>query len=221
MGSTRKIAMIVGVLFIVAMLLAMTNQYLLGLSISDPDYLATVSANENQVLIGVLLALTMTASVVGISIMMFPIFKKHSESLALGYVGVRVFEGFFDAVGAIIPLLLITLSQEFVNAGAPDATYFQTLGALLIAVKDWTLVVVPIVFGLGALVFYYLSYQLKLIPRWLIVWGFIGAILVLAYGLLGMFGDSLFVLALPITVQEMVLAVWLIVKGFNPSAIAS
>jgi len=95
------------------------------------------------------------------------------------------------------------------------------LGALLRAVNDWTLVLVPIVFGLGALVFYYLSYQLKLIPRWLIVWGFIGAIFVLSYGLLGMFGDSLFLLALPITVQEMVLAVWLIVKGFNPSAIAS
>jgi len=221
MDSHRKTAIIVGVLFLVAMLLAMINQYLLGLSINDPDYLTAVSANENQVLIGVLLALTMTASVVGISIMMFPIFKKQSESLALGYVGVRIFEGFFDAVGAIIPLLLITLSQEFVAAGAPDATYFQTLGALLRAVKDWTLVLVPIVFGLGALVFYYLSYQLKLIPRWLIAWGFVGATLVLASGLLGMFGDFLFLLALPITVQEMVLAVWLIVKGFNSSAIAS
>jgi len=115
MNSNRKTAIIVGVLFLVAMLLAMINQYLLG-PMNDTDYLTAVSANENQVLIGVLLALTMTASVVCISIMMFPIFKKQSESLALGYVGVRIFEGFFDVVGAIIPLLLITLSQEFVTA---------------------------------------------------------------------------------------------------------
>jgi len=220
MDSHRRTAIIVGVLFLVAMLLAMMNQYFLGLSINDPDYLTAVSANENQVLIGVLLALTMTASVVSISIVMFPIFKKHNERLALGYVGVRIFEGFFDAVGVISPLLLVTLSQEFVNAGAPDASYFQTLGALLIAARAWTLVLVPIVFGSGALVFYYLSYQLKLFPRWLIVWGFVGATLVLAYGLLGMFSDSLFLLALPITVQELVLAVWLMVKGFNSSAIA-
>jgi hypothetical protein len=69
--------------------------------------------------------------------------------------------------------------------------------------------------------FYYLLYQSKLIPRWLSGWGLIGAILVLAVGLLAMFGLDLGFLWAPLAVQEMVLAVWLIVKGFNPSAIAS
>jgi hypothetical protein len=79
-----------------------------------------------------------------------------------------------------------------------------------------------IVFSLGALMIYYLFYQSKLIPRWLSVWGLIGAILYLAAGLFAIFSvDFSILLEAPLALQEMVLAVWLIVKGFNPSAIAS
>ena len=109
MDSNRKTAIIVGVLFITATVSAMLSGVFSG-SIDNPDYLTAVSANENQVLIGVLFQLTLTASVVAIPIMMFPILKKHNESLALGYVGARIFEGFFDAVMAIGLLLLVTKS---------------------------------------------------------------------------------------------------------------
>jgi hypothetical protein len=154
--------------------------------------------------------------------MMFPIFKKYNEALALGYV---VFRGALETVtyfgSVIIWLLLITLSQEYVKAGAPDAPYFQTLGTLLLEAADWIDYISTLAFSLGALMFYYLLYQSKLIPRWLSGWGLIGAILVLAVGLLAMFGLDLAILWAPLALQEMVLAVWLIVKGFNPSAIAS
>ncbi len=93
--------------------------------------------NENQVLIGALLWLAMTASVVAIPIVMFPILRKHNEGLALGYVGARIFEGFFEAVNVVSLLSLLSLSREFVTAGAPVASYFQTSGALLLAVIDW------------------------------------------------------------------------------------
>jgi len=221
MNSTRKTAIIVGVLFIIVMVSTIISGVFLG-SIRDPDYLTAVSANENQVLIGVLLMLALVASVVAIPIVMFPILKKHSESLALGYVGARIFEGIADAViYGISPLLLLTLSRDFVKAGIPDASYFQTSGALLLAVHDWSNVLENFPYGLGALIFSYLLYKSKLIPRFLSVWGLIGATLMLATGLLRMFDPSLIYLALPILVQEMVLAVWLIVKGFNSSAIAS
>jgi hypothetical protein len=81
------------------------------------------------------------------------------------------------------------------------------------------------VFGLGALILYYLLYQSRLIPRWISIWGFIAIILHLATGILILFGwaseDSQWVtlMNLPILLQEMVMAVWLIVKGFNPAAI--
>ena len=228
MDSNRKTAIIVGVLFIIATVAPIISVVPLSVvplgflgSVGDPDYLTAVSANENQVLVGVLLWLTQIASVVMIPIMMFPILKKHSESLALGYVGARIFEGFFDAVMAIGLLLLLTLSQEFVNAGAPVASYFQTSGALLLALYDWSSVPENFPYGLGALILNYLLYKSKLIPRWLSVWGLIGATLMLATGLIRMFDPSLIYGALPIILYEMVLAVWLIVKGFNSSAIAS
>lgn len=225
MNSNRKTARIVGILFLTATIAGTLGVVFLG-SIYDPDYLTKVSANENQVLIGALLALIMGAAVVGIPVMMFPIFKKHNESIAIGYVGARIIEAVIFVAAAISWLLLLTLSQEFVKAAAADASYFQTFGTLLLAAGDWTHVPVDFAFGLGALMFYYLLYQSKLIPRFLSVWGLIGGTLMLAAGLLGMFGLNPFstisiFLNLPIAVNEMVLAVWLIVKGFNPSAIAS
>jgi len=219
MDSTRKTAIIVGVLFITALVSSMLSGVFSG-SINDPDYLTAVSANENQVLVGVLFQLSLTASVVAIPIMMFPILKKQNESLALGYVGARIFEGFFDAVIAISLVLILTLSRKFVEAGAPDASYFQTSGALLLAVKDWSSVPENFPYGLGALILNYMFYQSKLIPRWLSGWGLVGGTLMLAMGLLRMFGYSVTFLALPILLNEMVLAVWLLAKGFNSSAIA-
>ena len=104
---------------------------------------------------------------------------------------------------------------------ARDASYFQTSGALLLAAKEWTSVVENFPYGLGALILNFVLYQSKLIPEWLSVWGLIGATLLLAMGLLRMFGHSVYFLALPIILNELVLAVWLIVIGFNSSAIAS
>ena len=220
MDSNRKTAIIVGVLFITALVSSMLSGGFSG-SIDDPDYLTAVSANENQVLIGVLLMLTATASLVAIPIILFPILKKHNEGLALGYIGARIFEGFFDVVIAISMLLLLTLSREFVEAGAPDASSFQTSGILLIALKDWAGIPEQFPYGLGVLILNFAFYQSKLIPRWLSGWGIVGGALILAMGLLRLFGYSVFLLAIPIILNEMVLAVWLIVKGFNSSAIAS
>jgi len=119
-NSSAIVSTIVGVLFITALASSMLNGVFIK-PINDPDYLTAASVNENKVSIGVLFQLTLTASVVAIPIMMFPILREHNESLALGYVGARIFEGFFDAVIAISQLLLLTLSREFVKAGIPTA----------------------------------------------------------------------------------------------------
>jgi len=227
MNTYRKTAIIVGVLFITATVVSSLYYVILDPILNAPDYLIKVSENANQVIIGVLLYLIDCAAVVAIPIMLFPIFKKHNEALALGYVGSRMIESITLIVGHISLLALLTLSQEYVQAAAPDASCFQALGALLLSVIDWThLLGVEIVFALTPLILNYLLYRSKLVPRFISVWGFIGAILLLASGLLGMFGHSpasaisLF-FHLPIAVQEMVFAVWLIVKGFNSSAITS
>jgi len=222
MNSNRKTARIVGVLFITATVAPILTFFFLG-SLVAPDYLVNVSVNENQVLIGMLLELIWALAVVGIPVMLFPILKKHNEGLALGFLGFRFIEAVSTIVHSIILLSLLTLSQEFVIAGAPDASYYLTLGTLLLAARDWAFMIGSgLVWSLSALILNYILYQSKLIPRWLSGWGLVGATLSFAVYLLQFFSINLtdFLFA-PIAVQEMVFAVWLIVKGFNSSAIAS
>jgi hypothetical protein len=87
---------------------------------------------KGQVTIGALLAFIAAAASVGIAISLYPILRKYDEGLALGAVGFRLIEGVFYIIGVMGLLLLLTLSQEFVKAGAPDSSYFQTLGVLLL-----------------------------------------------------------------------------------------
>jgi hypothetical protein len=225
MNSYRKTAIIVGVLFIIATAASILSTPFLG-SLDASNYLTSVSANENQVIIGMIFELIAAVSALGTAVVLFPVLKKTIESLALGYVALRLIENIFYIVGALSLPIILTVSQGYV-AGASNASYYQPLGALLLALHDWSIWMGTLIFfGLGSLTLNYLLYQSKLVPRFLSVWGLIGAALVLLFGLLSLFilttGFNIFtILAVPILVQEMVFAVWLIVKGFNPSAIAS
>lgn len=219
-GINRKTAIIVGVLYIVGTIAGILSLVFTGSILSDPNYLIRVSENQNQILLGVLLVLAMGFSLAMMSVVLFPILKKQNEALAFGAV---VFRGMLEAVlyiaVAISWLLLLTISQEYVKAGVPDASHFQTVGALLLKATDRIGSILDIVFSLGALMIYCLFYQSKLIPRWLSVWGIIGAILYLASGLFSMFSVDFGILEAPLALQEMVMAVWLIVKGFNLSSV--
>jgi len=228
MDTNRKTAIIVGVLFIIGTVAGILSVVFTSSILNAPDYLMKVSANENKIIIGALFVLVMGFALAMVPVMMFPIFKKHNEALALGYV---VFRGALETVtyiaSVICWLFLLIVSQEYLKAGAPVASYFQTLGALLLKGNDSISTILVIVFSLGALMLYYLFYQSKLIPRWISGWGFIAILLHLVTGFLILFHlQSPFstiniVMNLPIFLQEMVMAVWLIGKGFNPSAIAS
>ena len=221
-NSNKKTARIVGALFIIATVAGVLSVVGTGRHLNTPDYLVNVSANGNQIIIGAILVLIMGAAIAPIPVMLLPILKKHNEALALGYVVFRVLEVVTFIAIAISFLLLLTLSQEYVQAGAPEASYYQTLGTLLLAAVDWINPITIIVFSLSALILNYVFYQSKLIPRWLSGWGLIGATLHLAGGLIGMFSfNQVDLFAAPIGLQEMVYAVWLIVKGFGSSAIAS
>jgi hypothetical protein len=225
--TNRKTARIVGVLYIIGTVAGILSLVFMGPIRDAQDVLIGVSANENRVITGALIILVMGLALAMVPVMMFPILRKQNEALALGYV---VFRGGLETVTSIATaiswLSLLTLSRAYVQAGAPDAATFQALGTLLLEAEEIESIT-TIVFPLGALMFYYLLYQSRLIPRWLSGWGLIAALLWLTTGLAATFGlisrmsTIQVVLALPIAVQEMVLAVWLIVKGFNPSAIAS
>ena len=227
MNTYRKTAISVGVLFIMADVLNMLGNIPLKTILDAPDYLINISANENQVIIESLLVLFSAFACAGIAIGLYPVLKKHHEGLALGSVAFRIMEGVLYIVAVVGLLSLLTLSREYVKAGASNASLFQVSGTILLAIKTWAGQSAVIAFTLGGMMYYYVFYQSKLIPRWLSGWGFIGVVFSLAATLLTIFGQIIpfspvfWILHLTIFLQEIVLAVWLIVKGFNPSAVAS
>ena len=154
LDTNRGTAIIVGILFITATVSYMLGSGNLDPLLNAPDYLLEISTNENQMVIGNLLEFVNYIAVICIPFMMFPIFRKHNEALALGYSVFRVVEAVTLIVGNIILLSILTLSQEFVKAGAPDASYFLTTGSLIMSVRDWSILLgVNIIFPIGALIF--------------------------------------------------------------------
>ena len=221
MDSYRKTAIIVGVLFIIATVTAIITIVFLGSTLEMPLDFNLISENEFQLVISVLFWIILAVSVMGIGAMMYPILKKYHEGLAVGYIVLRLTESILIIIASISILSLLKLSQEYV-IGTLDISFYQPLGFLLLALQNWSFEIGTLIFlGLGGLFLYYPLYELRFVPRWLSGWGLIGAISVLLYGLLSLFGiaDSMIVnlLAAPIAIQEMVFAVWIIFKGFNSS----
>jgi len=223
--NTNKTARIVGALFLISNVTFLLGAFVFVEPIlGAPDYLTLASANRTQVVLGALLELVNGIAYVGIAVLVFPILRQRFESMALWYVGFRVIEFVMQTLSDISPLALLRLSEEFVKAGAPASSSFQALGTLLLAERYWAFQMVTFALVLGALVFYYMLYQSRLIPRFISVWGLIGALAVLATALLDTFGispGSLEFLGVLMLLNELFLGVWLIVRGFNPSAIVS
>jgi hypothetical protein len=225
MNTHKRTARIVGALFLIAIVVSLVGGIWLESIITAPDYLVTVSANRTQVIIGVLLELTNGLAVIGIAVGLFPLFRKNNEALALGYVALRIIEAVIIVAAVISPLALIALSQEYARMGAADVSTFQAVGTSLLVVRAFLAgQMLGIFFCLAALLLYSLLYQTKLVPRFISIWGFIAVLLVFAWNLLELFGISVgigIVLALPMILNEIFLALWLIIKGFEPSAIAA
>lgn len=218
MDIHKRNARIIGGLFILATVLAIVGGSLL-LPLDEPGYLTETANAQGQMVLGALLEIVMAVSVVGIAVMFFPVLRRHDEGLGLGYVGARVLEAVLLGAAAISGLVILTLGLDYGSEA-------QGLADLALVFREWTYLLGSLVFlGLGGLVLYPLLYRSRLVPAWLSLWGLLAAILILTRGLIEMFGVELSgvvqgVLAAPIAIQEMVLALWLIVKGFDMSAFA-
>jgi hypothetical protein len=221
--SFRKIAVITGVIFIIATVASLLAAALTPV-LTGTDYLTRFSAHTNQVAAGAFVYLVAAFASAGIAIAMYPVMKGSNAGLALGSVVFRALEAVFYMVGVLSLLSLLTLGQQFTTAGAADRTSLQAIGDLLVSVHGNAALVAVFAFCLGAFMYYYLFFQSRLIPRWLSGFGIVAIILMMAACVLALFSGnritSYIPLAFPIFLQEMVLAVWLIVKGFNPSVIA-
>ena len=225
MNSNRKAATVAGWLYVLGFVTGILS---VAYAVDAPDYLLKAAANANEVMTAAFFHLMMAPAYVGIAIALYPVLRQYHPHLAFGFASFRVIAGGFIILGVVFLLLILTLSQEFVRAGAPEAAYFQTLGVLLQAGRDLVNhIAIILAVSLSSLMYYAMLYQTRLVPRWLSGWGLVGttltifATLLVMFRLIGIITTSYLVLYFPMALQEMVLAVRLIVKGFNPSAIAS
>ena len=224
--SSRVNAVVAGVLLIVATFASLASGHFLA-PVTHDDSLTSAAAHQSQVATGVLLCVIAALAAPGIAVALYPVLRRFGEGLALGSVAFRIMEGVFYAIGVLGLLSLSSLSRSFVDAGAPVDGHYTTLSQTMLAqyhgLVDAGLM---LAFSIGGLLYYLVFYRSKLIPTWLSAWGIAGVLLLMVAALLLLFGaisplsPVQIALAVPIGLQEMVLAVWLIVKGFDRSVLA-
>lgn len=221
MQSDKGTARVAGGLLITATVASLTSTGLLNPLLNSSDYLVKVFAAQDRVVAGAFFQLVAAFASAGVALSLYPVLRRHDEGLSLGSVGFRVIEGVLYLVGAIDALLLVGLSQQFVQSGMPHSSSFQSSGELLLSFRNEASLAAVMAFYAGAAMYYHVFFRSQLIPRWLSAWGLGGAALGLVVALFvwfrvtGYMSTPQVVLNVPIGVQEIVLAVWLIVKGFH------
>lgn len=219
MDTNRQLTIIAGILIIVGIIAGALS---IVPAIEDPNFLTLVSENESQVVIGAFFQIIMIPAYIGFALCLYPALRVKNEALSLGFVGFRLITGMFHFVGVILLPLFLILSQEFVQAGAPEASYFQILGELLRTGRDMVNHVALILsLSMADLLLFLILYQSKFVPRWLSIWGFLGIGLTILASLLVLFRLTAVVTPLylvmnvPLALHSLVLAIWLIAKGFD------
>jgi hypothetical protein len=222
MNAYRTTARVVGILYIAGLIIGIGGIVLIQSILGAPDHLSAVSASSMLLAIGAVLWLMPAAGDAAHGILMFPILKQqHSERIAIGYLGFRIVNAVFLAIMVLFILLQIPLASEYLRAGSPDTSYLQGLSAVFMQGQLYAYNFGMSAVGLASLLLCYVFYKAKLVPRLVAVWGLIGYAILLCGSVLEVLGFALLdIHAIPGGLWELFIGVWLIVKGFNPSAFA-
>ena len=222
MNSDSLSARVTGVLFLITYITSIPALWLFQPLLDDPGGYVTGGGSDTRILLGAFLELLLIIANIGTAVVLYPILRRQNEILALGYVTARIVESVFIAIGLFAVLGVVTLQQEAAGA-APE------LAHSLAAIKDWTFLLGPgFVVGVGnGLILGYLMYRSGLVPRPLAALGLIGGPLLCASGVAVMFdvlqyaGTGQGIATIPEFFWELLLGIYLTVKGFNASAIPS
>jgi hypothetical protein len=222
--SDRATARAVGALYIVGTVAGASSLAVAGGSLEGPDYLADAASLGESLAVGAFLILVMGLSLAGIPLLVFPILRATSERLALGYV---VFRGALETTMSILIALSWFLLFRLATDSAADASPTSADGEALYLLGDTAGTIGTIVFVGGAAMFYWVLWRAQLVPRWLSGWGLVALVPYGAVAVLGLLGtidvmsSAAVAVQLPLAVQEMVLALWLIIRGFSLTARAA
>jgi hypothetical protein len=223
-NSTRRTSIATGALFILATIAALAAAALQP-ALTGTDYLTGVANHPHQVAASALLYLIAAGTSVAIAIALYPLLKKVNAALALGSVVFRTIEAVFYTVAVVSLLSLVPLGQQLATAPDENRAPIQVIADTFLNMREHSNVAAVFAFSVAAVMYYTLFLRSQLVPRWLSGWGVAAALLIVTACLLALVSNNdvtgYAFLILPILVQEMVLAVWLLVKGFRPSPLTS
>jgi hypothetical protein len=219
-ASTRKVAVLIGLLFLTATVTFAIAEGLIRNVLDRPDFLTGASEDTNALAAAAVLAFVQGIAIVGIAVFFFPLLKRESEPLALAYVGLRVAELAATLLYLATPLLVIKLADGL-SDGSVDPSASQPLGAFLDSQQRVTILIIYLVTSVLGTILGFLLYQSRLVPRWIALLGLIGYPVLLLGSILTAFevtdatqgsGQVWLVLG---GLFELILPIWLIAKGFT------
>ena len=220
MNTYRTTAKIVGMVYLAGFVVGIAGNTLIQSILGAPNHLATVSANSATLTIGAILWLMAVAGDVAHGVLMFPVLKQHNESIAVGYLAARVVDAIFIAVMVLFVLIQLPLGSEYLKAAAPDAIYLQALSTVFGQASQYAYDIGMSALGMAGLLLCYTFYRTALVPRVLAVWGLVGYAIIFCGMMSEFMGSGLgLVSSIPGGLWEVFIGVWLIVNGFNTSAI--
>jgi hypothetical protein len=220
----RAAATTAGVLYIIGTVAGVLSKLLVQGPVRDADDpLAYAAEHSSLVVTGALLVLVMGLALAFVPVVLFPVLRRVNEALAIGYLTLRgAVEATCYVISAIALLLLVPVSTV-VSAGPGTASPAGVRLGILLIDSDATSAVLSVVFCLGGVMFYALLYRSRIVPRWIAVWGlaaiplYLAAFVLAMYAVIGYNSSTLNLLVLPLAVQEMVLGIWMIARGFRPA----
>jgi Domain of unknown function (DUF4386) len=222
MSSHRTTSAVVGALFLISYTGFSIGMALVVPSLDPSTDLARIGADEQRLVAGALFLFVNMAAIIGIAAMLFPVMRPHGEGLALWYFGFRILEAAAFIVGAVSVLSLISVSEASMVATAPSAPVYEGVRSLALAGNSWAGKLATVAFVLGAVALYSLLYRSRLVPRFISAWGLVAVVLLIVANLLAVDVTAGFqpaaLLYAPIALNELFLAGWLIVRGFNAPA---
>jgi len=184
-----------------------------------PGFLVNAAPHALLIALGALLGLAIGALSTGIAITAFPIFRQYSQAMALWFVALAVVGLTLSAVESMNVMSMLSLSEAYGKGGAADREHFEALRGVAASARNWAHYIHLMLEGSTFFVMYAVLYRFALIPRALAAFGLVAVVLQIAAVAMPLFGQGIvFLMLAPLGVSQLLLAVWLIAKGFRTQA---
>lgn len=223
----RQNAVYAGVFFIIATVLLFVGEAIYAPPLKDPNVLEIAAGAAAQIQLGLIIEYICVLAIPLIAISLYPVLRLVSPALAIGYIVFRSFEGVIFASMEIDKMVVLELSRAYLAAPGADAATLNVVIASLIDRQAFTGIsgaIYNLAFIIGMLMLNWMFWTSRLVPRWISAWGMVTAVILGTLAVTGLFvlvSDPIAIaLIAPLAIQEMVLAVWMIVMGFDQDAVA-